>query len=473
MHPEQEALKSKHFNITKLIFTYDTCHIEVLKEMTELLNELAYKKEKLKELLLELHKGKDVNELKTKFKDLLRSINPLEIPLIEQELVREGVSPLEIVKMCDIHVELFREAVETKGKLGKLIPGHPLHTFVEENTRIIRDAEALSLYANSLTKVENEKQKESLLTSLTMLVNQLRGVSKHYEREQMLVYPYLERRGITAVPTVLWRKQDEIIIQIRMLQRILSQKQDDWTRFVEKVSKKATEVAGLLVDMTFRENNILYPTLKELLSDGEWVAIKNQEKDIGFYMVTPGSEWKSSAKPILPFEIKEEITKEQAERMPKEVKAILTSQKSKLDKTPFYREGDIKIENGSLSLEELNVLFKYLPVDVTFIDKDDRVRFFSHGPDRIFVRTPSVLGRPVQQCHPPKSVGIVNKILKAFKEGKRDVADFWVTIGGRFIYIKYVPVRNAKGEYIGTLEITQDLTDLRALQGQKRLLDWK
>ena len=441
--------------------------------MTELLNERTYKKEKLKELLLELHKGKDVKELKIKFKDLLGSINPLEIPLIEQELVREGISLLEIVKMCDIHVELFREAVETKGKLGELIPGHPLHTLVEENTRIIKDAEALSLYANSLNKVENEKQKESLKTSLVHLVNQLRKVSKHYEKEQMLIFPYLERRGITAVPTVLWRKQDENIIQIRMLQRLISQKTDNWNQFAEKISKKAMEVAGLLIDMTFRENNILYPTLKELLSEGEWVAIKNQERAIGYYMVTPGDVWESTAKPILPFEIKEEISAEQAEKIPKEVRAILTAQKGKLDRTPLYREGDIKIENGSLSVEELNALFNYLPLDITFIDKDDRVRFFSHGPNRIFVRTPSVLGRPVQLCHPPKSVGIVNKILKAFKEGKRDIADFWVTIGGRFIYIKYVPVRNEKGEYIGTLEITQDLTELRALQGQKRLLDWK
>lgn len=133
----------------------------------------------------------------------------------------------------------------------------------------------------------------------------------------------------------------------------------------------------------------------------------------------------------------------------------------------------IEFETGTFSMEELEALLDTLPVDVTFIDKDDRVRYFSQSKDRIFVRAKAVIGRKVQKCHPQKSVHVVEKILNAFKNRKKDVAAFWINLNDRLIFIRYFAVRNKEGEYLGCLEVTQDLTDIKKIEGERRLLDWK
>ena len=189
---------------------------------------------------------------------------------------------------------------------------------------------------------------------------------------------------------------------------------------------------------------------------------------IRIYKIKP-KEWKSETKPLHPYEIFEELSEEQLQKLPSEIK--MTTMMAKSDKSKVKRKGDIKLDIGYLLPEEINEIFKTLPFGITFIDKDDRVRFFSGH--RIFRRTESVIGRPVQLCHPPKSVHIVEKILKAFKDGSRNYADFWIKIGDEFVYILYIPVRNGKGEYIGTLEIEQEIGKLRELKGEKKILDWK
>ncbi|MCD6474341.1 MAG: DUF438 domain-containing protein [Thermoplasmata archaeon] len=414
------------------------------------MSELLGKKERLKEILKRLHSGEDVEELKKEAKELLASISPVEIPLIEQELMQEGLSVEEIARMCDLHVELFREAVA--GKAGVLPEGHPLHTLYKENEEITKDAEKLALYAKAM---DIEKMKE--------LAKELRKIGfTHYDREETLIFPYLERRGITAMPSTLWRKHDEIRIKLRQLLQFIEK------GLHERAKEKAMEVSQLLIDMVFRENNILYPALQTLLSEGEWMAIKQQESMFDFYKVKP-KEWKSNAKPVHPYEIKADITEEQLQKLPEEIKMMMKM--AKPDKSRLEREDDIKLDTGYMLPEEINALFKTLPFGITFIDKDDRVRFFSGN--RIFKRTASVLGRPVQLCHPPKSVHIVEKILKAFKDGSRNKADFWIKMGDKFIYILYIPVRDENGNYMGTLEIEQEISKLKKLEGEKRILDWK
>jgi len=418
------------------------------------MSELLSKKEKLKEILKKLHTGGDVEKLKKEAKELLASISPMEIPLIEQELMQEGISAEEIARMCDLHVELSREAVASSAEAPP--PGHPLHTLYKENEKITKDAEKLMLYSKAMDIKEN-------IGRIKEFAKELRNVGfTHYDREETLIFPYIERRGITAMPTTLWRKHDEIRIKLRQLLRFIEK------GLYERVREKAMEVSQLLIDMAFRENNILYPTLRALLREGEWVAIKQQESIFGFYKVKP-KEWKSNAKPLHPYELVAKITQEQLQKLPEEIKMIMKN--AKVDATKIKRKGDIKMDTGYMLPEEINALFKNMPFGITFIDSEDRVRFFSGH--RIFRRTTSVIGRPVQLCHPPKSVHIVEKILRAFKDGSRSKADFWIKIGDRFIYILYIPVRGANGEYLGTLEIEQDITELKKLEGEKRILDWK
>ena len=445
--------------------------------MTELLKNREQKKEQLKALLLKIHDGADVNELKEEFRTVLSGISPLEIPIIEQELVKEGVSAKDIAKMCDLHVELFREAVKGTDELEErdLPDGHPLKIRYLENKEIMKDAEMLNLYARTLATTKDERMREEILGVLEEIVGNLRRVGfTHYNRDEMLTFPYIERRGLTAIATVLWTKHDEIRFMIKHLYGLLSKRDEmPWEEFVERFKAKAGEASLALSDMVFRENNIYYPTLKALLSDGEWKAIRMQDDEIGFYKVNPPA-WDpgEDVKPLHPWEINPELSVEELLSLPREVQEALRGQPLEFDKTSLKREGDIDLGTGYLNLEELKAIFEALPVDVTFIDRDDRVRFFSPG-ERIFDRTMSVLGRPVQLCHPPKSVHIVNKILKAFKEGRKKEATFWLRLGPKYVYIKYVPLFDDAGNYIGTLEMTMDIAEYKAIEGEKRLLDWR
>ncbi|ACS90790.1 MULTISPECIES: DUF438 domain-containing protein [Thermococcus] len=445
--------------------------------MTELLNNREYKKEQLKKLLLRIHGGEDVNKLKEEFRQVLSGISPLEIPIIEQELVKEGISARDIAKMCDLHVELFREAVKGTDELEErdLPDGHPLKTLYLENKEIMKDAEMLNLYARTLATTKDKRMRGEILGVLEELVNDLKKVGfTHYNREEMLIFPYIERRGLTAIATVLWTKHDEIRFMIKRLAELLRKKDEmSWEEFLERFKEKAGEAAFALSDMVFRENNIFYPTLKALLSKGEWKAIRQQEDEIGYYKVNPPA-WDpgEDVKPLHPWEINPELSVEELLSLPKEVQQALKGQPLEFDKSELKREGDIDLGTGYISVEELKAIFEALPVDVTFIDKDDRVRFFSPG-ERIFSRTKSVLGRPVQLCHPPKSVQIVNKILKAFKEGRKSEATFWLRIGEKYIYIKYVPLFDKEGTYLGTLEITMDIAPYKQIEDEKRLLDWR
>jgi len=136
-------------------------------------------------------------------------------------------------------------------------------------------------------------------------------------------------------------------------------------------------------------------------------------------------------------------------------------------------EGLLRFETGTLSKDEIETILNTLPVDITFVDKEDTVKYFNKSEERIFVRTKSVIGRKVQKCHPQKSIHIVDKIVESFRNSKKDVAEFWIQKGNRLVHIRYFPVRNKDGKYLGTIEVTQDITDLKKIEGEKRLLDWK
>jgi PAS domain S-box-containing protein len=198
--------------------------------------------------------------------------------------------------------------------------------------------------------------------------------------------------------------------------------------------------------MIYKEEKILFPMALETLNEAEWARVKGGEEELGYAWITPGSGWKPS---------------EEAAREAVEVPA-------------YSRPGlKIKLDTGMLSEVQLNRILKCLPVDISFVDESDTVLYYSQTADRIFPRSPGVIGRKVQNCHPPESVHIVNRILQAFRAGERDVAEFWINLKGRLIHIRYLAVRDDQGQYLGCLEVSQDVTAIRGLQGEKRLLDWE
>ena len=426
------------------------------------------RKERIKGLLWEINERAEIGELKEEFKDLLREISPLEIPMMEQEIMEEGVDAEEIASMCDIHVELFRESVQDKFDLEGLDEGHPLKSLYLENEEITKDAEKLGL---RVKEMKQEKKSGKAFGELAQFAGKLNKIGRtHYTREEMLLFPYIERRGITSVPEVLWRKHDETREKIKDLLGLLDRDSWEGKPPIEVITETSSEVSQSAIDMVFRENNILYPTVKELLSDEEWLAIHNQSQSIGYYEIEP-ADWQPDMEPKQPYEVTEGIEKGQVEKLPQEIKGMVDVSPLQIDDYNPVREGDQILEFGFLNKAELDGIFLTLPIDLTFIDSNDRVRYFSGG-ERIFPRTKTVLGRPVQNCHPPDSVDVVNSILEEFKSGNREEAEFWISMGPKFVHIMYFPVRNGEGEYLGTLEVTQDIKEIQELEGERRLLDW-
>ncbi len=198
--------------------------------------------------------------------------------------------------------------------------------------------------------------------------------------------------------------------------------------------------------MIYKENNILYPAALEKFSDAEWLAIKEQSAELGYCLIQPADGWPRA------------VSKEQSS---------VVVQPAEGEKLPSV----LPLDTGSLTSQEINPLLKHLPVDITFVDKDDTVRYFSQTPERIFPRAKAIIGRKVKNCHPPASIHVVNRILDDFKQGKRDVAEFWIQMKGKFVHIRYFAVHDEHGTYVGTIEVTQDITRIRELTGEKRLLE--
>jgi hypothetical protein len=279
--------------------------------------------------------------------------------------------------------------------------------------------------------------------ALGTLIDMLSEIDTHYTRKENQLFPMLEAHHFTGPSQVMWSIHDDIRAHIKQAREAFAD--DDPVKTLASLKK----VIRAIRDMIYKEEHILFPASLDMLTQNEWIKVKEGEADIGFAWVVPDTGW--------PKEIVEE-----PEAEPPEPLEALTD-------VP----GALGLDTGGMTLEQINLMLTHLPVDLTFVDENDRVAYYSEGPERIFPRSPAIIGREVRNCHPPKSVHMVNKILDAFKSGSRNTAEFWIELGGRFLYIRYFAVRDVKGFYRGTLEVSQDLTEIHKLEGQQRLLDWE
>lgn len=412
----------------------------------------------VKKIIRALHEGKDVKTLKEEFRDILSKISPFEIPIIEQELIKEGMEISEILRLCDLHVELFRDFLESR-ELSDVPRGHPIDLLMKENEYILKQAEALNLYANFIEKESDMEKIKGIMKEIHKILGELRKIRLHYRKVQMLVFPYLERRGVIAVPRVLWGREDKIIVGLRELYQLFLKAQEDPSKYVKKLADKMKNIANETLELIFRENKILYPAAWALLSEGEWAAIHEIAMDIG-YIVEVKDEWKPKAKPIMPYELKDtKISEEQIKKLPEEFKATLRSIEP--DRYEIKKEGDIELSTGFLSKEEIEAVFSSLPLEITYANNDARVKFYTES--RIsggFVRTKTIVGRRVGFCHPPRLENFVMNVIKELREGKEDYKEFWTRIGDRIIRVLIVAVKNKRGEMLGVLEIVEDFTEV-------------
>lgn len=395
------------------------------------------KKEVMKDIILKLHKGLSVKEAKERFEKEVGEISSTEIAEMEQSLINEGLSPEEIKKFCNVHALLFQSTLE-KSVTEETSPSHPVYLFKLEN----REIEKMTASLREMIEKRKDYELKQLLQKIKESVARLKNVDKHYERKEQLLFPFLEKQGFFGPSKVMWGKDNEIRDLLRKALSGVEKigKKEELEVFREKtLNPLIEEIEGMI----FKEENILFPTSLEKLNPKDWVEILKESDDVGYVFIDK----------------------------PKETEALMKDLEEAFLEEPSFQDNEISMPTGRFTLKELMSVLNTLPVDITFVDKEDKVRYFSAGKERIFVRTKSVLGRKVQNCHPPQSVNVVEKILKSFKEGQRDSVDFWIDLKGKYVYIRYFAVRDIQGRYLGTLEVTQDIKEIQKLQGEKRLLD--
>jgi len=382
---------------------------------------------RLKEIIRRLHEGGSVEEARREFQETVGSASPQEIAEMEQELIREGVPVQEIQRLCDLHVQVVRLGLDRQGP-PEAPPGHPVHTYMAEN-RWIEDA--ANRFAELCRRFSVGAPPDA--AHFARALDDLSRVDIHYTRKEHQLFPALEAHGFTGPSRVMWGLHDEIRTRLKTLRAAASQ--GDFAQ----VAAEGPAVARQITELIYKEERILFPAALSMLSHDEWVRMRQGDDAIG-YLVEPAGPWPADRS---------------------------------TETTQTATEGEIPLSTGSLTLQQLDRLLVSLPVEISFVDDQDRVRFYSDHPNRIFPRSPGDIGRAVQNCHPQKSLHMVEAILKAFREGTRDRAQFWIDFKGRKILITYHAVRSPEGKYLGTMEVTQDITDIQSLQGERRLLQWE
>ncbi|MCK4473277.1 MAG: DUF438 domain-containing protein [Anaerolineae bacterium] len=417
--------------------------------MSEHINNQTKRKETLKMLIRELHAGKTVEDVKDEFAALLRDVGATEVAEMEQALIAEGLPEMEIKRLCDVHVAVFRESLDAHPS-PETLPGHPIHTFRAENSAAARVLDALQEALDALKTrpgaAHRLRSGQAQLEQASARLRELREYEKHYLRKENILFPYMEQHGFTGPSSVMWAIHDDVRAGWKALDGLLAAGPgNDPAAFNARIVEVFEPLSTAIREMFYKEDNILFPAALEKLSEEEWRAIRAQEPEVGYCYVEPGNQWPLGSIPL--------------ETAPSPVEAQAAA------------ENLLPLDTGALAPQQINLLLTHLPVDITYVDKDDTVRFFSQGKERIFPRSPAIIGRKVQKCHPPASVHRVQKILDDFRAGRRDVAEFWIQMQGKFIHIRYFAIRDEQGEYQGTLEVTQDITRIRTLEGERRLVD--
>ncbi|MEK3788819.1 DUF438 domain-containing protein [Paenibacillus sp. FSL K6-1230] len=432
--------------------------------MSELINnremmgkERSERQELLKEIIKELHAGKSVEEVKARFEEAVGDVTVAEISELEHALMtEEGIPVSEVQRLCSVHTAIFKGSIQDihRSEKPEEQPGHPVHTFKLENREIEKLVNfQIELHKDKFARQDSDEIRYKLLEDLNLLLD----IDKHYSRKENLLFPYLERYGIFGPTKVMWGIDDGIRAMIKGAKAMLTNYTGNQQEVVDTLEQAIREVN----EMIFKEENILLPMALGKLTEDEWVKIAHESPEIGFCLTAPEQEW-------VPHRAAEPEGS-QADSDGTHAQTA-TEQAGTAQTEGATPQGFIRFETGILSMQQLELIMNHLPVDLTFIDENDVVRYFSHGKERIFARTKAVIGRTVQNCHPPQSVHVVEKLLEDFKAGKKDAEDFWITMKDKFILIRYFAVRDADGRYLGTLEFTQNVAPIRALEGQKRIL---
>lgn len=312
----------------------------------------------------------------------------------------------------------------------KLPLGHPVRVYFEENL----------LIEEILNELQSFKPNDDFELFFN-LFNQLSEIEKKFARKENQLFPYLEKYGWTGPSQGMWTYHDHIRDLFKKARMQINLK--DFKGFFLVLNNITDELNNLFQVEEYR----LFPYALELLKEDDWKEMREGDEEIGWMLENPPHKY--------PEEEYVHPSKDLSKR-----------------KLPFSTDGFLKLDEGYLSNEQINLLLRFMPVDLTYVDENDRVLFYNRGEERVFPRSAGIIGREVKFCHPPKSVDTVLTILEEFKNGNKDEAEFWITFKGRFIHIRYFALRDKEKNYKGVIEMSQDITEIKKLSGEKRLLDW-
>jgi len=317
-------------------------------------------------------------------------------------------------------------------EVEKLPEGHPIKVYYDEG-QLIQEL-LLELYD---VNVAEDFQK------YFNIYNQLTTIEKRFARKENQLFPYLEKHGWNGPSQGMWSFHDNLRDQIRLLNTHNSER--NTAMIIENVPYLIEGIKRLLVIEDMR----LFPKAMEMLTEDEWKEFYIGDEEMG---------WMLAEKPI-PYPAKETTYVHPSDDFTKR-------------ELSFSLEDTFHYDEGYMTPSQVNLLLRFLPVDITYVDENDKVIFYNRGDDRVFPRSKGIIGREVRFCHPPKSVDMVLRIVDEFRAGTKDVAEFWFNFKGRIIHIRYFAIRDDNKEYKGVIEMSQDITDIQKLEGQKRLLDW-
>lgn len=409
--------------------------------MSEYMNNTQQRRLKLLELATGILEGRRQAAFVSQFDDAVEAVTPRDVIFVVDGMVKTGAAMETLKKAISQVLNLMFKALQPDEK--NLWEDRPfLNAMIRENMELEQRMKAIKQLVKTINvKDIDDAQLQFLKDEIRRKLSELWPVERHYLRKENLLFPYLEKIWPDfRCLQVMWSLHDDVRVGFKLLDELLAEEDMSLEEFNYAIGTLYFSIYPLI----YREENILFPVAYDELPVESWTEMQAQSEGIGYAFID------------LPEVV---AAADKADGMPRETK------------NTRFKNGKMDLGSGHLSVEQIVALFDHLPVDITFVDAADEVCYFNQSKERHFPRSPAIIGRKVQNCHPPESLDVVNHIVDSFRSGEKDSESFWIQMKGRFIHIRYFAVRDSSRKYLGTLEVSQDVTGIRSLEGEKRLLD--
>ena len=436
--------------------------------------------EVLKSILLDLHNGASAESVQELFNEHFAGVSAIEISLMEHELMNSdtGVTFEDVMSLCNVHANLFKGAIQNVEVADTDHPGHPVQVFKQENLAL---RAALMRVRRLLSTYESTEDEELLPEIRKGLQRQLSLVGQfdvHYQRKEELMFPIMESYGHDSPPKVMWGVDDQIR-DLFQEAKIAAEQLPDTS--IQEVKDKFEAFAAEFEAMIFKEESILLMILLESFHQDDWLKIAEESDAYGYAIIKPTEKWIPARHSFSEEEVGDAA--DEGSEAPASTEQTSDGRFQQVIDTPdgqvtisfkpkekkeqaINRDSQQPFGHGYLSVAEANLILDHLPMEITFVNKDDIFQYYNDSvpaDEMIFKRTPSQIGRNVELCHPPKFLDKVRRIFKALREGERDKFEMWFKSEsrGKFVHVTYAAVRDEAGEFQGVLEYVQDIQPFR------------